>query len=99
MKASESLKTKVKSYNPYTRARNNQQIYKTCPDCGRELMMYRESGHQHWRPTGRACPELVEWNYVVYIRCGICGGLVKTRLKPMSKSMPKDLARQWKLIP
>jgi len=98
---SEYLKTQVRSHEPYTfnKSGKEQQLIKRCPECGAELFMFREPYHQHWRPSGRECPSLVEWNYVVYIQCGICGGLSKTRLKPMAKSMPKDLAKERGLIP
>jgi len=79
-------------YSPYTHAYKNQQIYAMCLNCGQELFMFREYQHQHWRPSGRAYPELVEWNGTVYLKCGACDKIVaRTRLKPNTKYMPNRL--------
>jgi hypothetical protein len=47
---------------------------------------------------GRACPELVEINGVVYLKCGNCGQLHRTRLKPMSAYMPRSAAVERGLL-
>jgi len=84
-------------YNPYTRARGNQHYFKQCSNCGAELEYWRESGHQHWHWGGRDLEAIVESNGVVYLKCA-CGNYVKTRLKPMSASIPRELAVKWGLL-
>ena len=75
---------KERPYNPYTRAHSDQDYCKLCPNCGAELCYGRESGHQHWRWSGRDLTGIVEINGVVYLKCR-CGAYIKTRLKPMSR--------------
>lgn len=88
---------KEHSYNPYTRARKNQLVQSLCPDCGNEHIFSRETGHQHFHPQGNTPGELVEINGIVYIKCE-CGNMTRTRLKPMSASMPRSLAIERGLL-
>jgi hypothetical protein len=92
-----SMDLKEHPYNPYTRARKDQLVQKICPDCGNEHVFWRETSHQHWHPQGNTPGELVEINGTVYIKCE-CGNKTKTRLKPMSASMPRSLALERGLI-
>jgi len=84
-------------YNPYTRARKNQLVQKICSNCGLEHIFWRETSHQHWHTSGRHPGELVEVNGTVYIKCE-CGNKIRTRLKPMSASMPRSAAVERGLI-
>lgn len=81
---------KLTPYNSCTKAHGYQYYSKMCPNCGLEWEYEREYEHQHWQ--GNA--ELVEWNWVVYVKC-TCGTLIKTRLKPMAASVPEELARKY----
>jgi hypothetical protein len=84
-------------YNLYTRARKDQLVQKICSNCGLEHFFFRETSHQHWHTSGRHPSELVEINGIVYIKCE-CGNRTKTRLKPMSASMPRSVAVELGLI-
>jgi len=84
-------------YNPYTRAKNQQEYIKKCINCGSELNYYRDRGHQHWRWIGNDMEGIVEINGVVYLKCR-CGGYTPTRLKPMSSYMPIAIAIQRGLL-
>ena len=84
-------------YNPYTRARKDQLVQKICSNCGLEHIFWRETSHQHWHTSGTHPGELAEVNGVVYIKCE-CGSKIKTRLKPMSSSMPRSLAIERGLL-
>lgn len=81
-------------YNPYTRARGDQQFSKVCLNCGAELTYFRYDKHQHWRWCGRDLDAIVEIDGVVYLKC-CCGNRVRTNLKPMTANMPCDMAVKW----
>ena len=84
-------------YNPYSRAHGDQEYWRQCPNCGAELGYYRESGHQHWRWSGRDLESIVEVNGTVFLKCR-CGQYLPTRLKPMPAYMPRKLAVEFGLL-
>ena len=92
-----ALRKKLRPYFHSPAGSRWRKYEKTCPNCQARLEMH--TNHQRIWESSVFPSKLWEYNKTVYLECGACGELIKTRLTPAGRYMNEELAMNLGYLP